>query len=59
MRTYSLLSKRFFAMSGAIHPRWKNIRSTNAFCDLTGLRRPLRMSYLQIAERIKRDLDTH
>ena len=30
----------------------------NAFADLTGLRRPLRMSYLQIAERIKQDLDT-
>ena len=28
------------------------------FADLTGLRRPLRMSYLQIAERIKHDLDT-
>jgi len=28
------------------------------FADLTGLRRPLRMSYLKIAARIKRDLDT-
>jgi DNA polymerase-4/DNA polymerase V len=28
------------------------------FADVTGLRRPLRLSYLQIAERIKHDLDT-
>jgi DNA polymerase-4/DNA polymerase V len=28
------------------------------FCDLTGLRRPLRMSYERIAARIKQDLDT-
>ncbi|HSX78924.1 MAG TPA: DNA polymerase IV, partial [Candidatus Saccharimonadia bacterium] len=27
------------------------------FADLTGLRRPLRMSYLKIAERIKKELD--
>jgi nucleotidyltransferase/DNA polymerase involved in DNA repair len=56
--TYSLLSKRFFAIVRRYTPEVEEYSIDECFCDLTGLRRPLRMSYLQIAERIKRDLDT-
>jgi nucleotidyltransferase/DNA polymerase involved in DNA repair len=56
--TYSLLSKRFFAIVRRYTPDVEEYSIDECFCDLTGLRRPLRMSYLQIAERIKHDLDT-
>jgi DNA polymerase IV len=56
--TYSLLSKRFFAIVRRYTPEVEAYSIDECFCDLTGLRRPLRMSYLQIAERIKQDLDT-
>ena len=56
--TYSLLSKRFFAIVRRYTPEVEEYSIDECFCDLTGLRRPLRMSYLQIAERIKQDLDT-
>jgi DNA polymerase-4/DNA polymerase V len=56
--TYSLLSKRFFAIVRRYTPEVEEYSIDECFCDLTGLRRPLRMSYLQIAERIKHDLDT-
>jgi DNA polymerase-4/DNA polymerase V len=56
--TYSLLSKRFFAIVRRYTPDVEEYSIDECFCDLTGLRRPLRMSYLQMAERIKRELDT-
>ena len=56
--TYSLLSKRFFAIVRRYTPEVEEYSIDECFCDLTGLRRPLRMSYLQIAERIKHELDT-
>ncbi len=56
--TYSLLSKRFFAIVRRYTPDVEEYSIDECFADLTGLRRPLRMSYLQIAERIKHDLDT-
>ena len=56
--TYSLLSKRFFAIVRRYTPEVEEYSIDECFADLTGLRRPLRMSYLQIAERIKHDLDT-
>ncbi len=56
--TYSLLSKRFFALVRRYTPGVEAYSIDECFGDLTGLRRPLRMSYLQIAERIKQDLDT-
>src|SRR3989442_4635801 len=56
--TYSLLSKRFFAIVRRYTPDVEEYSIDECFCDLTGLRRPLRMSYIQIAERIKHDLDT-
>src|SRR5262249_4593455 len=56
--TYSLLSKRFFAIVRRYTPEVEEYSIDECFCDLTGLRRPLRLSYLQIAERIKHALDT-
>jgi DNA polymerase-4/DNA polymerase V len=55
--TYSLLSKRFFAIVRRYTPDVEEYSIDGCFADLTGLRRPLRMSYLKIAERIKRELD--
>src|ERR671925_2290697 len=56
--TYSLLSKRFFAIVRRYTPEVEEYSIDECFCDLTGLRRPLRLSYPQIAARIKQDLDT-
>ena len=56
--TYSLLSKRFFAMVRRYTPDVEEYSIDECFADLTGLRRPLRMSYIQMAKRIKEDLDT-
>jgi nucleotidyltransferase/DNA polymerase involved in DNA repair len=55
--TYSLLSKRFFAIVRRYTPDVEEYSIDECFADLTGLRRPLKMSYFQIAERIKRELD--
>ena len=56
--TYSLLSTRFFAIVRRYTPEVEEYSVDECFADVTGLRRPLRMSYIQIAERIKQDLDT-
>ena len=56
--TYSLLSQRLFAIVRRYTPDVEEYSIDECFCDLTGLRRPLRMSYEGIAERIKHDLDT-
>jgi DNA polymerase IV len=56
--TYSLLSTRFFAIVRRYTPEVEEYSVDECFADVTGLRRPLRMSYVQIAERIKHDLDT-
>ena len=56
--TYSLLSKRLFAIVRRYTPDVEEYSIDECFADLTGLRRPLRMSYIQIAQRIKKDLDT-
>ncbi|TAN57015.1 DNA polymerase IV [Patescibacteria group bacterium] len=55
--TYSLLSKRFFSIVRRYTPDVEEYSIDECFADLTGLQRPLRMSYAQIAEQIKRDLD--
>jgi len=55
--TYSLLSKRFFAIVRRFTPDVEEYSIDECFADLTGLRRPLRMSYPQIAARIKKALD--
>jgi len=56
--TYSLLSKRFFAIVRRYTPDVEEYSIDECFADVTGLRRPQRMSYRQMAERIKHDLDT-
>jgi DNA polymerase-4/DNA polymerase V len=56
--TYSLLSQRFFAIVRRYTPDVEEYSIDECFADLTGLRRPLRLSYRQIAERIKQDVDT-
>src|SRR5215813_3181776 len=55
--TYSLLSKRFFAIVRRYTPDVEEYSIDECFADLTGLRRPLRSSYLKIAERMKKALD--
>src|SRR5499433_1146480 len=56
--TYSLLSKRLFTIVRRYTPDVEEYSIDECFADLTGLRRPLRMSYLTIARRIKQELDT-
>jgi DNA polymerase IV len=55
--TYSLLSKRFFAIVRRYTPDVEEYSIDECFADLTGLRRPLKMNYFEIAARIKKDLD--
>src|SRR5215468_9843315 len=56
--TYSLLSTRFFAIVRRYTPDVEEYSIDECFADRKGLRRPLRMSYLQMAELIKKDLDS-
>src|SRR2546421_8964856 len=56
--TYSLLSKRFFAIVRRYTPEVEEYSIDECFADLTGLRRPLRMSYEEMAVKIKHELDT-
>jgi DNA polymerase IV len=55
--TYSLLSKRMFSIVRRYTPEVEEYSIDECFADITGLRRPLKMNYYQIAEAIKRDLD--
>lgn len=54
--TYSLLSKRFFAIVRRITPAVEEYSVDECFADLTGLRRPLRMSYEAMCLQIQSDL---
>ncbi len=54
--TYSLLSKRFFDIVRRYTPAVEEYSIDECFADITGMRRPLRMSYLQIAKNIQSDL---
>src|SRR5918992_558285 len=56
--TYSLLSLRMFAIVRRYTPDVEEYSIDECFADLTGLRRPLRMSYEDMAIQIKKDLDT-
>jgi DNA polymerase-4 len=56
--TYSLLSKRLFPIVRRYTPDVEEYSIDECFADLTGLRRPLRMSYERMAGAIKNDLDT-
>jgi DNA polymerase-4/DNA polymerase V len=55
--TYSLLSKRMFAIVRRFTPDVEEYSIDECFADLTGLQRPLNMSYPLIASQIKRALD--
>jgi DNA polymerase IV len=55
--TYSLYSQRMFAIVRRYTPDVEEYSVDECFCDLTGLRRPLRMSYETMAARIKADLE--
>src|SRR4051812_14761589 len=56
--TYSLLSQRLFAIVRRVTPDVEEYSIDECFADLTGLRRPLRMSYVEMAQKIKHELDT-
>ena len=56
--TYSLYSTRMFVIVRRYTPDVEEYSIDECFADLTGLRRPLRMTYPAIAAAIKHDLDT-
>jgi nucleotidyltransferase/DNA polymerase involved in DNA repair len=56
--TYSLLSLRLFNIVRRYTPDVEEYSIDECFADVTGLQRPLRMSYSRMAQAIKRDLDT-
>ncbi len=56
--TYSLFSERMYSIVRRYTPEVEEYSIDECFADLTGLRRALNMSYPQMAERIKRDLDS-
>ncbi len=55
--TYSLFSERMYAVVRRFTPAVEEYSIDECFADLTGLRRSLRMSYPQIAAKIKEQLD--
>ena len=55
--TYSILSKRFFNIVRRFTPDVEEYGIDECFADITGLRRPFHMSYFDIAEKIKKELD--
>lgn len=54
--TYSLLSTRLFAIVRRFTPDVEEYSIDECFADLTGLQRPLNLSYHKIAERIQQVL---
>lgn len=55
--SYGLYSLRMYAIVRRFTPAVEEYGIDECFADLTGLRRPLRLSYPQMAEKIKRELD--
>lgn len=55
--TYSLLSVRFYNIVRRYTPDIEEFSIDECFADITGMRRPFRMSYEKIAEKLKHDLD--
>jgi nucleotidyltransferase/DNA polymerase involved in DNA repair len=55
--TYSLFSQRMFAIVRRYTSEVEEYSIDECFTELTGLRRPLRMSYEAMAARIKQDLE--
>ena len=56
--TYSLFSERMYAVVRRFTPAVEEYSIDECFADLTGLRRSLKMSYPQIAAKIKEQLDS-
>jgi DNA polymerase-4/DNA polymerase V len=56
--TYSLFSKRMFNIVRRYTTLVEEYSIDECFADLTGLRRPLHMTYPEMAENIKKDLDS-
>lgn len=56
--TYSLYSTRMFAIVRRYTPTVEEYSIDECFAELTGLRRPNRMSYGEMAQSIKHDLDS-
>jgi len=55
--TYSLFSRRMFNIMRRFTPDVEEYSIDEAFCDITGLRRALRSSYIGIAEQMKRTIE--
>ena len=55
--TYSLLSQRFFDIVRKYTPDVEEYGIDECFADITGMRRPLRMSYPRIAQAVREELD--
>jgi nucleotidyltransferase/DNA polymerase involved in DNA repair len=56
--TYSLLSARLFSIVRRYTPEVEEYSIDECFCDVTGLRRVLRLSYPEMAQQMKHALDT-
>lgn len=56
--TYSLFSMRMYAIVRRYTPEVEEYSIDECFADLTGLRRPLNMSYEEMAAKIKHELDS-
>jgi len=55
--TYSLFSRRMFNIMRHFTPDVEEYSIDEAFCDITGMRRALRSSYIGIAEQMKRTIE--
>jgi len=55
--TYSLFSRRMFNIMRRFTPDVEEYSIDEAFCDITGMRRALRSSYIGIAEQMKRTIE--
>ncbi|MHB1390399.1 MAG: DNA polymerase Y family protein [Thermoleophilia bacterium] len=55
--TYSLLSKRLFSIVRKYTPDVEEYSIDECFADITGMRRPLKLSYPRIARAMKDELD--
>ncbi len=56
--TYSLFSERMYRIVRRYTPAVEEYSIDECFADLTGLRAPLHLSYQEMAEHIKHDLET-
>lgn len=56
--TYSLFSKRMFDIIRQTSGEVEEYSIDEGFIDLTGLRRALRMSYVDMAKKMKKDIET-